>query len=101
MAKGEKGAGEGAKKPLAWWARAAGNEKTLAGAILKVGFENGAVALGAVGVGAFAEEGIEFIHEEVGGFVGVVVGDGGDEVGAANHDLAFGENDQIWGGVRQ
>lgn len=51
----------------------------------------GVVARAGAFAGAPTERGVEFVHEEVDGFVGVVAFDGGNEVGAADFDAAFGD----------
>ena len=51
----------------------------------------GVVALDFEEAGAAAEFAVEFVHEEVNGFVKVVGGDGDDEFGAGEDDVAFGD----------
>ena len=50
----------------------------------------GVVAAVGPGAGAFAEHPVEAVGEEVERFVGVVGADAGDEIGAADLDVAFG-----------
>ena len=40
---------------------------------------------------AFAEHAVQFVDEQVEGLVGVITGDAGDQVGARDFDVAFGE----------
>jgi hypothetical protein len=51
----------------------------------------GVVALDLEEAGAAAEFAVEFVDEEVDGLVKVVGGDGDDEFGAVEDDVAFGE----------
>lgn len=65
------------------------------GCLLHGGFADGgvAVAAGLEDAAAAAEEAVEFVDEEICGLVGVFGGDAGEQVGAADFDVALGDED--------
>jgi hypothetical protein len=64
-----------------------------AGDVLCAGFAEGglAVAAGLENAAAAAQEAVEFVDQEIGGFVGVFGGDARDQIGAADFDVTFGD----------
>lgn len=51
------------------------------------------MAAGLEDAAAAAEQAVEFVDEEVGGLVGIFCGDAGEQVGAADFDVALGYED--------